>query len=273
MISLHAPAMLKLFLRVMGQRHDGTPEHVALYQTISLRDSITLALDKEDGFTCSNRSIFLKSHEAFSRVLDLFRKKTGGRFAVNIRLDNALPLNRGLGVSRSHAATLLWGLNELAERPLSIEELAALAALIHPEASLFFARGTVLRGGGAEEGIDELGSRPLLVVIPEVELSNPLIHKRLRMDELQARDPLEFLEKIKKGEPLFFNDLEEPVFAMAPKLALMKMTLLSCGFDSVTLCGTGSAMFCFGPGKVLAMPNVSTVTAKFLNRSEGEWYP
>lgn len=94
---LFSPAKLNLFFRVLRKREDGYHDISSLFQAISLGDTLSLSIDTQDSFTCSNPELPLDSSNLVIKALHLFRKKTSIPFSVRIHLDKQIPMEAGLG--------------------------------------------------------------------------------------------------------------------------------------------------------------------------------
>ncbi len=57
------------------------------------------------------------------QALNLFRRKTGSQDFYRVDLEKVVPHGAGLGGGSGSAATTLWAANELAGRPVSVEQL------------------------------------------------------------------------------------------------------------------------------------------------------
>ncbi|HEY4832433.1 MAG TPA: hypothetical protein VIH61_07750, partial [Waddliaceae bacterium] len=102
----------------------------------------------------------------------------------------------------------------------------------------------------------------------------PAVFKRLNAPSISHAITYseENLRRIIQGEEIFFNDLEEPAFALYPQLSWLKKQMLDAGFRQVLMTGSGSALLCFGNGVPPALPNIQTYSVSFLNRCSNKWY-
>jgi 4-diphosphocytidyl-2-C-methyl-D-erythritol kinase len=233
-----------------------------------------MALDEEDSLTCDNPEIPTDASNLILKAAALFRQKTGRKFGVRVQLDKRIPQKSGLGGGSSNAATALWGLNRLLGGPASLRQLQEWSVEIGSDVPFFFSHGTAYCTGKGEifRPLSPLPLRPVWIIKPEQGLSTPVIYQRLRVEELEDRDPQVLLKKHLDGEPLYYNDLEESAFAVYPKLALIKQRMLDAGFSAVAMTGSGSALFCVGDISPPVLPDVRSYPVSFLNRQENQWY-
>ena len=127
----------------------------------------------------------------------------------------------------------------------------------------------------------------LCIIKPDIGLSTPSVFKALDYDLLSTADPEEVLKVFQtdgvhseKRDDVYINDLEPPAFKVLPELAALKDDLVSCGFETVMMSGSGTSIFCIGePNEVdqfdkliRSRDDVSVFDTEFINRTEGEWY-
>ncbi|NGX42728.1 MAG: 4-diphosphocytidyl-2-C-methyl-D-erythritol kinase [Chlamydiae bacterium] len=273
-LTLSSPAKVNLFLKVVGQRPDGFHELASLMQTVDLCDTLHFTLDKEDSLTCDDPTIPTDGTNLILKAAALFRRKVQKHFGVRVHLEKLIPSQSGLGGGSSNAATTLWALNTLLDWPATLDELKEWSAEIGSDVPFFFSKGTAYCTGRGEKVkmIDPLPAKNLWIVKPEQGLPTPAIYNRMRIEELEERDHEAALESILQGESRYFNDLEEPAFAIYPKLAAIKEKMIDAGFKTVTMTGSGSALFCTGDSKPPQTPDIRSYATAFLNRSDNEWF-
>ena len=275
-LKIESPGKINLFLRVVGRRPDGYHELASLFQAISLCDTIHLTLENKDTLTCTNSSIPTDESNLVSKAITLFRSKIGRPFGVRAHIDKQIPIQSGLGGGSSNAATTLWALNQMHGNPFSLSTLQEWSAELGSDVPFFFSQGTAYCTGRGEkvESLSLLKQRGVWIIKPDQGLSTPAVFKRLNLPVLSQNTAHfeEDVRKIKQGEEIFFNDLEEPAFALYPKLSWIKKQMLDAGFRHVLLTGSGSALLCFGDTVPPSLPNTQAYFVSFLNRSTSEWY-
>lgn len=248
MLTLHSPAKINLFLRILRRRPDGYHDLASLFQTIDLKDKIDLALDSVDSLTCTDPTLPTDHSNLILQAADLFRKKTGLKFGLRAHLDKKIPSQAGLGGGSGNAATALWGLNFLLGNPASTEELQIWSAEIGSDIPFFFSTGSAYCTGRGEHVLNQ--PQPILpsiwIVKPSIGASTPGVYSRLKLLELPSRDPEHSLKSFDGENGEYYNDLEQAAFDLVPDLANVKKELLGRGFDTVMLCGSGSSFFCIG---------------------------
>lgn len=273
--SLSSPSKINLFFRVLSKRSDGFHEIASLYQAVRLFDTITFSLSSSPTFTCSDPSLAMDEGNLCVKAYRLFEKKTGYDLSYSIHLDKRVPMQAGLGGGSGNAATILWGLNKLTGSLHSDEELALWSSEIGSDVSFFFSRGAAYCTGRGEilAQVDEMPHLgPITIVKPHVGLSTPGVYKACKLSEMSDIDPAVLLCSYQSMSPIFHNDLEFPSFSLLPSLKELKAVLLSAGFSTVLMCGSGTAFFCLGEGIIPSLPMCKVFTAQAAFRSKQCWY-
>ncbi|MFC2049076.1 4-(cytidine 5'-diphospho)-2-C-methyl-D-erythritol kinase [Chlamydiota bacterium] len=238
-IKLFSPAKINLFLRILGKRPDGYHELASLFQAINLGDTLTFTLSHEDRLTCSDPTLPCDSSNLVTRAVELFRRKTGLSFHVDIHLEKIIPTQAGLGGGSSNAATTLWALNALHRFPYTEQELQDWSAEIGSDIAFFFSHGTAYCTGRGENVRDlpPLALPPLSLIKPAGGLSTPAIYKALQLLECSTEDPEKLLADFYAGKPRYINDLEHPAFRLCPQLSQIKRSR-----PLAFMTGSGTAM-------------------------------
>jgi 4-diphosphocytidyl-2-C-methyl-D-erythritol kinase len=273
-LSFLSPAKVNLFFRILHKRKDGYHEIASLYQAISLVDKLTVSLSNTDVFTCSDSSLSLGESNLVMQALSIFREKTGFTAPFQIHLDKKIPVEAGLGGGSSNAATALFAFQQLSGMCISKSTLMDWGALIGSDVPFFFSLGTAYATGRGEvlEEISPGEAFSMWIAKPSFGLSTPKVYQETKAALLPDRDPLRALKEYKRGEGVFYNDLEVPAFSLSPRLESLKITLLEAGFKQVVLSGSGTAFFCLGLKKPPKLPQVQFFLASTLQRRDQRWY-
>jgi 4-diphosphocytidyl-2-C-methyl-D-erythritol kinase len=273
-VTLFSPAKLNLFFRILNKRSDGYHEIASLYQAIDFGDTLTAIASDCDTMSCSDMSLPLDSTNLVLKAADLFRRKTQIRAYAHFNLQKCIPVGLGLGGGSGNAASTLWALNELYERPATNSELMTWAGEIGSDAAFFFSKGTAFcRGRG--EIIEEVSldlDPPFQLAFPDFGNATPDVYRRVDLAETSDLDPLELLASFQAGDPHYINDLEPAAFKLRPELKILKEKLYTLGFHTVCMTGSGSAFFCFPYLKNPSLEGITFLPSHFLNRKEGAWY-
>ncbi len=257
-----APARIPLFVRVVGKNSDDSPKVVSLKQTINLYDQISVNRSDSDHFESLSPLIL--------EAIALYRKKTKNTDTFSVKLERNLPTHAALGEESSHAATVLWALNQFSNTPVPEETLQDWGAELNSEVPFFFTTGTAKCSDNTLESLEPLPEQRVWIVASEHDMPKTAVFNRLNLLELQDRQLEQILDRY-IGFPEYFNDFEEAAFALNPKLALLKQQVKDKGFRSVVMAETGSSLFCLDP-KAEPDPDDQLISTHYLNRRKGHWY-
>lgn len=273
MVTFLSPAKINLFLHVVGRRPDGYHELASLFQTISLADRLQFSLQEKDELTCTDPIIPTDSSNLVLKAVNLFRKKTNLEFGVKVHLEKNIPIQSGLGGGSSNAATTLWALNKLLKTKISDLELMDWAGEIGSDISFFFSNGIALCTGRGEKvhNLKPLQKQKVSIFKPQQGLSTPLVYQTLNLKLVLSQNSNQIIEDFYKGNPYYFNDLEQPAMQLLPELKNLKRQLTQAGFSTVLMTGSGSAIFCLGEGKA-KIDNVYQNEGSFIYRKANGWY-
>jgi len=282
MLTLFSPAKINLFLRILRKRSDGFHELASLFQTVDLCDTLHFSLNSKDELICSDPSIPCDSSNLVLKASALFRRKTGIGVGLKVILEKRIPAQAGLGGGSSNAATTLWALNALCNRPVALPQLMEWGSELGSDVPFFLSQGTAYCTGRGEhvECLAPLPAPTLRVFLakPKEGLSTPAVYQNLKLAQLvsqgqeQDQDPKILLHGFLKGKPTYINDLEAPAFKVMPSLADFKAKLVASGFEHVLLSGSGSSFFCLGNGALSPAEGGVTASVHFLNRPSDVWY-
>ena len=276
MITLHSPAKINLFLRVLSKRADGFHNLASLFQTIDLHDTLTFQLTDQDAFDCTDLTIPRDQTNLVLRAVELFKQKTGYRFCAKIQLIKRIPALAGLGGGSSNAATTLVALNRLHHNPVDFNELSNWGAELGSDISFFFSEGTAYCTGKGEEVTPMISlkqNHPMYLIKPPFGISTPQVFSKFILQSEELLDPKTLLSNFYNRRPLYHNDLEQPALQIAPELQNYKQNLLNIGFENVFMTGSGSALCCIGePDFPLTLPFNLFKKIHYIHRTEGEWY-
>ncbi len=243
-LQLKSPAKINLFFRVLSKRPDGYHEIASLYQAVDLYDHLTVSLSASDTVTCSNPDIPTDSRNLAHKALTLFRDTLAAPIHAQIDIDKHIPMGGGLGGGSSNAATVLYALNELTNRPFSLSKLKSMAAEIGSDVPFFFSSGSAYCTGRGEI-MQEVPPPKLGLIslhLPGLTVSTPAVYAKCHPAAQSSIDPLQLL---KTGA--WVNDLEPPAMQVEPKLCAIKAALEK-KYDRVVMSGSGSSFIHSGVG-------------------------
>jgi 4-diphosphocytidyl-2-C-methyl-D-erythritol kinase len=278
-------AKLNLDLRVLHKRPDDYHEVRTIYQTIGLRDSLTI-----DAKTGKRTQIDLTSSidiednlvvRSAKLVLEHLKLRAWVRFA----LSKQIPLGAGLGGGSSNAAAVLIALPALLGRSIPYPDLVRLAEQLGSDVPFFLRGGTVLGVGRGTElyPLPEQPSHPVVVVTTGIHVSTADAYRALNrsltsfgespiLGEFQAM--VWELGRIGLDRLSLTNDFENAVFKVHPRLASVVRKLRRLGARPARMTGSGSALFGVFPtvqeaqAGAAAFPAGTAFPVRFLSRRQ-----
>jgi len=238
-------------------------------QAISLGDTLNIEMAESDQLTSTDPDLPCDETNLVFRAVNLFRAKTGLKFPVKIHIVKRIPIEGGFGGGSSNLATTLWALNTLIGNAFSDEVLREWAGTFSSDAPFFFSSGTAYCTGRGEkiENLSPLPKRNLWLAKPSEGMSTPQVYRHCKPHACSSESPMQLL-----SSQTYVNDLEASAFTLEPKLKKVKEDLLSLGFDSAVMTGSGSGFFCFGDVERPKLSGVQLIPVSFFSRLENGWY-
>lgn len=252
--TLPAFAKINLSLRVLGRRADGYHELRTVFQTISLRDSLTFEATAGEGLElhCSAPDVPADNSNLVVRAARALRERFGVRRGARVSLEKRIPAGGGLGGGSSDAAATLVGLTRLWGVKTDAGELSELGARLGADVPFFLTGGTALgEGTGADVSpLKDLPRKHLVVVTPGVRVSTAEAFEALGLTALTKVGSAVMLP-ISHAEAEFHdslcgvmsNDFEPSVLGLFPEIGRAKDALLGAGAQCAMLSGSGSSVF------------------------------
>lgn len=253
-IKVPAFAKINLGLRVHGRRPDGYHEISTVFQTVSLRDTLTFqpAADGKLELACSDPSIPADGSNLVLRAAGALRERFGVSLGARVELEKVIPAGGGLGGGSSDAAVALAALAALWGVETGAGELAEIGARLGADVPFFLTGGTAL-GTGTGADIRPLEDAPkmhLVIVAPGVHVSTAGAYGALGAPALTKVEPLVNLS-VSRTEADFpdslcgvwSNDFEAVVVRLYPEIGRARERLVESGAGRVMLSGSGSSVF------------------------------
>ena len=245
-----SPAKINIGLQILNKRTDGYHNIQSVMHPVGLCDilEINTLPSANQTFLFSQSGIRFEGDQQDNlclQALELFRKETPLP-PVQMHLHKQIPVGAGLGGGSSNASTTLLGLNAIADKPLTMKQLAAVAEILGSDCPFFLDPRTMMMEGRGEIltplflSVEEIY---LVLLFPEIHVStqdayagvNPAIPSQ-QLKEL-IKEPLS------RWEELIENDFEKSVFNRYPRLGSLKQELYSSGATFASLSGSGSSLY------------------------------
>jgi 4-diphosphocytidyl-2-C-methyl-D-erythritol kinase len=264
-LSIFSPAKLNLFLAVTGRRTDGYHDLVSVVVPVEFGDTLRIEVITGGEFVleCDDVAVPTGEENLVQRAARLFAEAAGWSGGARFFLEKRIPMGAGLGGGSSNAAATLRGLNSLAGEPLGGAELAAVAARVGSDCSLFLPGGPVVMRGRGErvvplvaDAVARLRGRRVLMFKPGFSIGTPWAYAQLAAGgeksylpaaEAEARLTAWLGDANAPAEALLFNSFERPAFLKFPALPVL-LDVLGAEFGlAARLSGSGSACFALLP--------------------------
>jgi 4-diphosphocytidyl-2-C-methyl-D-erythritol kinase len=249
-------AKVNLGLEVLGPRRDGYHELRTLFQSLALRDELTLRLAPSGvEVSCDHPAVPRDASNLAARaaraLLDWAKVARG----VRIHIEKRIPVAGGMGGGSSNAAAVLMGLDRLLGLGLGPAGLHGLARRLGADVPYFLIGGTALgvaRGDEVYPLARQLAAE-VVVVDPGRPVSTAAVFRRLdaRLTPRENSRKLYYFaaRELEEDDGLgrLTNDLEAAVLEEAPDLApvveRIRGVLVGEGARLAGLSGSGSAYF------------------------------
>ncbi len=252
-----APAKVNLTLEVLAKRPDGFHDISSVMQTIDLSDTLTFVSADEVSLDCDASELETPDNLVV-KAARLLKNELDVGAGVRICLEKRIPMSAGLGGGSSDAATTLKALNVLWGLGLDIDGLLPLASRLGSDVPFFLRGGTALVQGRGEilTPLPPSGEQWLVLAVPHQALANKtaVLYAVLKpSDYSDGSRTASTTEVIRRGgsigPSLTYNVFEAVAFGIFPGLGDCRDMLLQMGLESVSLSGTGPALYAFVEGR------------------------
>lgn len=257
-----AYAKINLLLQIVGKRIDGYHLLDGVMQTVSLRDTVTVAFEPATESTIcltaegnpamptDERNLAYRAAEALLNATE----KTG---RVQIHIEKHIPMAGGLAGGSTDAAATLRALDRLLGTPASMEELCEIGAKLGADVP-FCIRGGAMRTQGIGEKLTPCAGLPschLVIACAGEGVSTPAAYKELdrRYGDFQDPTPKDreteaLMQALQAGDLSVIcgrmeNLFEEIVPEHNAYVGIIRQTLLECGAVGAMMSGSGPSVF------------------------------
>ena len=273
-----SPCKVNLLLNILGKRPDGFHELETIIHPVNFFDELTFARQGQTlQLTCSEPALPTGQGNLVYRAAAAFLEAAGLREGVRIHLEKRIPLAAGLGGGSADAATTLLGLNELFERPLTLERLHAIATSLGSDLPFFLQDKPALATGRGEkiQALDffpALRGTAFLLIYPGFGIPTAWAYKEMaRFPEAlkgrfgRAQELIKLLQTstLTEAGRHFYNSLETPAFVKYPLLAIFQDFLQANGASASLMSGSGSTTFAIAASESAARALEEKVKTKF----------
>lgn len=260
MVTLHRSSRCKinLLLNILARRPDGFHELETVMLPVPLTDELTFERAASGiELTCNHPELPVDHRNLVFRAAERFFSETAIRAGIRIHLEKRLPLAAGLGGGSSNAAVTISALNEMFDRPLSMDRMQVIAAGLGSDVPFFLQENPALGIGRGETikplaPFSSLQGRGLVLVQPGFGVSTAWAYQALAQhpealhgQSGRAERLIRFLNGEGDGtlDDHLFNSLEAPVLRKFPLLQVIQDFMRQEGAIAALMSGSGSTTF------------------------------
>ena len=250
---LYPNCKINIGLRVIRKREDGYHDlETIFYPVLGLYD--VLMVSRSEHFSFEQTGIVVDCPMEDNLIVKCYRRMQA-RYPqignVSIRFEKRIPFGAGLGGGSSDAAHMAIALNEIFELGLTCEQLAAEVAPLGADCAFFIYNTPCLAEGIGERLTPipfSLSSFRLLMLKPDIHVSTREAYQGISL----SGDKPSLAELVRKGitpidlsrhADIIYNDFEQTVFPLHPKLAAIKKRLQDAGAYYTAMSGSGSTVY------------------------------
>jgi len=252
-VKVSAPSKVNLHLRVYGRRPDGYHGIRSLFQAVSLADTIVVRSLKTIDIVAIEGSFDCPAQDTtVYKAVAAFRKASGIRTGLSVKVEKAVPAGAGLGGGSGDAAAVLRALDALFDTRFEKRALAAMGALVGSDVPFFFEDGCALVSGRGErvEPVAPRDDFALAIHFPGFPVGSAEAYRlldRMRPGDSEEADPAaEALCAAYYGDPKlwpFANSFERFVAAEHPEISAILSKMRESGASFSSMSGSGSSVF------------------------------
>ncbi len=259
---IKCPAKINLSLDVVSRRSDGYHNLSMIMQEIKLFD--ILAFDITDGteiiLTSTDSSVPTDDTNLIIKAAKAFFDKSNITASARIHLCKNIPMGAGLGGGSTDAAGTLTALNTVFDKPLTADELAAIAKTLGADVPFFLYGGCMLAEGIGEmlTPLPPLTNSYVVLAKPSVHVSTAYVYKNLVLNEsIRHPDTKSAIAALESGNLDLMaascgNVLETVTAKEYPEIEEYKRIMLRHGAAYSLMSGSGSSVFGIFADKVSA---------------------
>ncbi|GHC09699.1 4-(cytidine 5'-diphospho)-2-C-methyl-D-erythritol kinase [Cerasicoccus arenae] len=257
-LTLLSPAKVNLVLAITGVRADGFHDLVSLVAPVAFGDQVTVTLTNEGGgdqLTCDFPGVPTDSTNLALRAVEAFRRRHPFEASVRVDLDKKIPAGAGLGGGSSNASTVLSSINELLDKPLTINELIEVSSELGSDCPLFLAqKPVIMRGRGdqleslATAAEEALSGQRLILFKPSFGVETGWAYGRMKANGTwycPATEAEAMLAEWQAGSDLckvpLFNNMQQAAFEKFLALPVLLELIRERHDARCIMSGSGSA--------------------------------
>ena len=242
-----AYAKVNLALAVYPGAADGFHPLRGLFQSISLSDTITIEPASADGVVVSNDEAPSDATNLAWMALDTTRRASRMPGTVRLSIEKRIPAGAGLGGGSADAACVIGLISD--RHGLDEEMVLDIAASIGSDVPFSLTGGTAIVTGRGDriEAQRPLDGFALCAVVPPFSLETPVVFREWDRLGGPIGDvvPDADLPPVLRGGLPIRNDLYPAALSLDPRIGDWSDALMHLWGTSVSMTGSGSALFAY----------------------------
>lgn len=252
-ITRKAYAKINLGLDVIRRRPDGYHEVKMIMQAVDLWDLLTFKKSSQPGIqmSCLNARLPVDKRNLVYRAAELISQEYGIEDGIEITLKKHIPIAAGMAGGSTDAAAVFWGMNELFELNMTMEQMQELGVKLGADIPYCIMGGTALSEGIGEK-LSKLPSPPscyLVIAKPDIYVSTKFVYENLKLDEKVVHPDIDgMVEAIRQGSLHGITDrmgnvLETVTIKEYPIIEEIKESMKADGAVNALMSGSGPTVF------------------------------
>ncbi len=241
-----ANAKINIRLNVLGKNEKNYHNLSMINAKISLADEIEITLCNENRVYYSVEELNHLENDVCLNVLNEMTQRFSIKEKYNIYIKKNIPMGAGLGGGSSDVACIINALDKMHNLNLTLEEKINMGVKYGADVPYCLIDDLALVEGIGEKLtlLDTKLKERVVVVYPNIFISTKEVFKIVKKYSKSVnKKEIEKYIVNKEYEKILFNDLEEPSFALEPRLKQIKENLLQVGYTIMS--GSGSSMLVF----------------------------
>lgn len=210
-IKVKCPAKINLNLKVYPlDKTTGFHKIESVMQTISLFDFITISLNEGNNIMLNGNSKEIPYDEKniCHKAIKLFFERIQKTYDIKIYIEKNIPVCAGLAGGSTDAAGVLFGINEILDKPLSDKDLHTLASQLGSDLNFCLKGGRCLCEGRGE------------ILTPQEVIDFPITLVKPKKLQISAREAYLAFDNLKEKSNML-NDLEFAIYKNYPELEFL----------------------------------------------------
>ena len=248
-IELFSHAKINLRLDILRKRADGYHDIRTVFQKVSLRDELHIAISKRGiEVTCDNPQVPVNKDNLACKAAQSMLNQYNIKDGVSIEIKKNIPVAAGLGGGSSNAASTLMGINQLFGLGAAKQELMKIGSTIGADVP-FFIFGKTALATGIGDRLETMEITPklwLLLITPDIPISTAWAYSNLRMgltnEHINITIPC-CINHLSEIITMLSNDLEKVAIPRYPIIQKIKDELINKGAEGSLMSGSGSTVF------------------------------